>query len=75
MPDQVRHDRIQNLVSTVSVVVGLVVFILSIITHPSTPPPLEGGGLGEGEGIWDISGWKLIIALNFQLLRLVRGKY
>jgi hypothetical protein len=23
MPDQVRHDRIQNLVSTVSVVVGL----------------------------------------------------
>jgi len=24
MPDQVRHDRIQNLVSTVSVVVGLI---------------------------------------------------
>jgi len=29
MPDQVRHDRIQNLVSTVSVVVGLIGFYMS----------------------------------------------
>ena len=32
MPDQVQHDRIQNLVSTVSIVVGLITHI----NHAST---------------------------------------
>jgi hypothetical protein len=40
MPDQVRHDRMQNLVSTVSVVVGLINGDFEV------PPPLKKGDRG-----------------------------
>ena len=45
----------------------------SVSFHPSTPPPLEGGGWGEGECINNSEEFHIFFTPTFTLLNFPKG--